>query len=513
MESPSTSRRSTGLILWLATIIAIILPATWRGKYDTPVATTLFVGNSSKAERMRHLELVLSATGPARRLNLSWAAAYKDVLVYHSSAGSEHAHSKLCATCTTVHVYAGRSSAAAAASPANRTAPLPQHEALHYLTHIVQRYDQLSEMTAFLPSQAPEISPDLLRLLGYLERWSPVQPLGWQRPEGAHLLRRRSGSYVGSPGAGARVAVVRNDRNFRLVGDHAGSFVAAQDPEPWVTQIYLPRADDFDYEDAAGPIASPEGSAVVAGSGGDRDSPSIPVGARGLLNDELGARPDSVASPLCAVWDVLHLGTRCPETILVNYRNSFAVSRERILRRPRSFYLRLLEWSQANEANGLALERLWLSVFGYTPVNKVAGNNVRAAAAPPEAGMPAGTQHSAGLKVGDPGSSPPPPVGEFEASPPPMGDLEPIPPPVGDLKASPPPVGDLKASPPPVGDLEASPPRVGDLKASPPPVGDLKASPPPVGDLEASPFLVGDLEATLPPTDMYPISGDYGERR
>lgn len=335
MESPSSSRRSTGFILCLATIVAIVLPATWRGQYDTPVATTLFEGNSSKVERMRHLELVLSATGPARRLNLSWAAACKDVLVYHSSAGSEHANSKLCETCTTVHVYAGRSFAAAWASPANRTARLPQHEALHYLTHIVQRYDQLSEMTAFLPSQAQEISPDLLQLLGYLERWSPVQPLGWQRPEGAYLLRRRSGSYVGSPGAGARVAVVRNDRNFNLVGDHGASFVAAQDPEPWVMQMYIPHADDFDYEDATGPIASPEGSAVAAGLGGDGESPSIPVGARGLLNDELGARSDSASFPLCAVWEALHLGTSCPETIFVNYRNSFAVSRETILRRPR----------------------------------------------------------------------------------------------------------------------------------------------------------------------------------
>ncbi|KAK3286981.1 hypothetical protein CYMTET_5488 [Cymbomonas tetramitiformis] len=72
--------------------------------------------------------------------------------------------------------------------------------------------------------------------------------------------------------------------------------------------------------------------------------------------------------PLCVLWEELPFGADepCPETIPINFKNSFAVSRARLLSRSKEFYQKLYDWVAAEpKINAYAMEFLWLALLRY----------------------------------------------------------------------------------------------------------------------------------------------------
>eukprot|EP00854_Cymbomonas_tetramitiformis_P011234 gene11234-13276_t len=90
------------------------------------------------------------------------------------------------------------------------------------------------------------------------------------------------------------------------------------------------------------------------------------IADEGDHKEEDGGHIANASSPLCVVWDNLRLGGACPRVFPVSYKNVFAVSRDQIRSRSKSFYERLQRWAlKRPRAYGHAIERLWLPIFGY----------------------------------------------------------------------------------------------------------------------------------------------------
>ncbi|KAK3248146.1 hypothetical protein CYMTET_42379 [Cymbomonas tetramitiformis] len=286
-----------------------------------------------------HLQLVFSLSGPLQRPNLSWAASYGEIQVYHEGKGEGRKIARVFP-----HLSVTHNKPVASGDPP---------EVFHFLEHVVKHYDDLANITVFLGKFAL-YSPDITSLLDANGAWGAVQPLGGPDPNGTLHVQRRQAT-LGAANMSRFLA--ENDRHFCLVQQNSILEREARVPPAWVDALdhgadsqaageaeYEEEHDEGDYTEEDGGHIADEGD----------------------HKEEDGGHIANASSPLCVVWDNLRLGGACPRVFPVSYKNVFAVSRDQIRSRSKSFYERLQRWAlKRPRAYGHAIERLWLPIFGY----------------------------------------------------------------------------------------------------------------------------------------------------
>ncbi|KAK3264412.1 hypothetical protein CYMTET_26848, partial [Cymbomonas tetramitiformis] len=268
----------------------------------------------------------LKVTGNAfSREAFSWLDPYPDMILYHTEKmiadpnvlAKEHILSQVKSSTTEV-------------------------DSLHYLRHIIDRYDTaLHDVTVFTSLQPFTFSPDFVDLLALHDKWDPVQPLCFG-DEGMEIsnvfLNMKDGPLLDHHLNGKRVYVPRNNRNFEI-GDTSKGYGY---PPRWANRL-----------DHNIPGKEVEGSAL-------------------RLCNSFKAEPQPEACPLCFVWNYLDLGEghSCPFSIPVNY-GPFAVSKQQIKLHSKEFYIKLRDWAELQSENAYALERLWLAIFRYDEIRNL----------------------------------------------------------------------------------------------------------------------------------------------
>ncbi|KAK3277416.1 hypothetical protein CYMTET_14579 [Cymbomonas tetramitiformis] len=295
-------------------------------------------GLSPRNEEAQRIQFVVSTSGDLHDtiVDTSWIPKINgDILVYHSRKGFKTLLKHfVCERCNTKQVKMPRSA---------KGITDEQYEAVHFLTYIVDQYDTLADVTVFLPGNTSKHAPDIVKLLNCSAAWSDIQPLGWTKMgsrQALHLIQDGYARWLGAPCAGSRVALSLLDQNFTRGETIDNDY--AKIPT-WASNISFSGLPDHNTVE-------------------DYKEDSIEARSMVLEHDP------GVSSPLCALWSGLNFDGDCPETIFVNYGNSFAVTRARIHARSRGFYTKLKEWVlQDMVNNAIALENLWLAVFHYTP--------------------------------------------------------------------------------------------------------------------------------------------------
>lgn len=293
---------------WTASSSTLHLRDIWANGTAQVAAVSGFVFNvapslsrvfSTARAPQAHLQLVFSLSGPLQRPNLSWAASYGEILIYHEGKGEGRKIVRVFPNLSVTHNKPDASGDAPAV--------------FHFLEHVVKHYDDLANVTVFLGNFAL-YSPDITSLLDANGAWGAVQPLGGPDPHGTLHVQGRQAT-LGTANMSRFLA--ENDRHFCLVQPNSILKQEARVPPAWV--------DALDYSadsQAAGEAEYDEGNYAEEDSGHIADE--------GDYKEEDGGHIANANSPLCVVWDNLRLGGACPRVFPVSYKNVFAVSRDQI---------------------------------------------------------------------------------------------------------------------------------------------------------------------------------------
>lgn len=263
-------------------------------------------------------QLVVSVAGSVKSGNLTWISSQLkryDAVIYHTR------------TKDVAHVVESKKSYLGI-DVVNKIVPLGiPPEGLHFLDFLIENYDQLRNVTVFLPAHPWLYSPDIFDLLERPGVWKGLQPLGWGDERGINppfLFRHPLKGFEG------RICEGMNDRSFHYCE----------------TAEKCSQDNEDDYEEDNRTVSE------------DHTASEDIV----ILNDDDQPEKD----PLCTFWREIGLEGECPTTITVNYKNTFAVSEGVIKRHPREYYKMLQSWVMDKpKLHSLALERLWLPIFEH----------------------------------------------------------------------------------------------------------------------------------------------------
>jgi hypothetical protein len=214
------------------------------------------------------------------------------------------------------------------------------YEEYAYLSYIVDNYDYLADRVIFSQANPFEHSPDFLHLLKYTNLFSDIQPLSWQYLDGdpPEYLKVLSKKYL----------LIKNYRvHVEFISDEL-----------------------FRYDAASGTFMSHRFAGcntvqIVASYFLKNDN--VRVSALNLLDLPNRKFGNHYMTPIC-------------------YGAIFSVTKQKILSRPKEYYLRLLELSKEwfsttntdpayKKAFAYLMEFMWLELFGYDPPKELYAPN------------------------------------------------------------------------------------------------------------------------------------------
>lgn len=206
------------------------------------------------------------------------------------------------------------------------------YEEYAYLSYIVDNYDGLADRIIFSQASPFEHSPDFLHLLKYTSLFSDIQPLSWQYVDGdpPEYLKILSRKYLSIKNYKIHVEFI-NDELYRydsVLGAFMSYRFAGCNTVQTVASYFL-------------------------------NNNNVRVGALNLLDLPNRKFGNHYMTPIC-------------------YGAIFSATKEKILSKPRSYYLRLLELSKQwfsttnpdpayKKAFAYLMEFMWLELFGYEP--------------------------------------------------------------------------------------------------------------------------------------------------
>jgi hypothetical protein len=186
-------------------------------------------------------------------------------------------------------------------------------EAHTFLHHLVNRYEQLADVTVFAQGEPFIHSPDFLLLMN--KRFSQSQPLSFYYLEGqvppAEALAMSKAYWP----EGLRVYVEMMNHHFLAIL-----------PVPY-------------FDDGLNTVIIPQ---FVRDYGLNRDQDFFQF-----------------------LWGIFGISERLPDLLPFSFGSQMSVPREAIHRHPRKVYERMLQWSVQGKMNAHVIERIWLTLFGY----------------------------------------------------------------------------------------------------------------------------------------------------
>jgi hypothetical protein len=222
--------------------------------------------------------------------------------------------------------------------------PLPNigRESHTYLTHIINNYDNLADLTIFSQGDPFFHSPDFLKLIKNTDLFQPVQPLTYYYSPSLEMATKEEKNII-----------IKKD--FRKNG-MPPTQVLDIDKELWIKDLKI----YVEYYNKDGEVMYPVyyHDYFILGF---------------IKHLKKKFKFNNILQFMKERYKLTNINLKY--LVPMSYAAIFAVKKEVILSRKKEFYeniLKLLidDFNIYNEDTGLLLERLWLSIFNYQKYNK-----------------------------------------------------------------------------------------------------------------------------------------------